>query len=247
MIMFQAQIKADYLKQLLEIIRNLTNEVKFAITDKSLQIKAVDTAHVAMVDLTLKSEAFEEFKATDCELGIDLEKLNDVLKLAGAGDIIALEHDEDKNRLITRVGKVTRRMSLLDASVLTDPKVPNLNLPVKIKIGAVELIQGIRASEPIADHISLIASPDGFELASQGDTDSVSLKLPKDMLEELECSETVKSLFALDYFSKMIKAVGPQESVLMNIGTDYPVKLEFNFAEKNGSATYLLAPRIESE
>jgi len=245
--MFQAQIKSEYLKQLLEIIRNLTNEVKFTVSDSGLKIKAVDTAHVAMVDLTLKSEGFEEFKADEVELGIDLEKLNDVLKLARADDMISLEHDDDKNRLITKVGNITRRMSLLDASVLTDPKVPNLNLPVKIKLKAHELLQGIRASEPISDHISLIASPDGFELASQGDTDSVSLKLPKDMIEELECKEVVKSLFALDYFSKMIKAVGPQESVMMNLGSDYPVKLEFNYADQKGSAIYLLAPRIESE
>jgi proliferating cell nuclear antigen len=245
--MFQAQIKQDFLRQLLDITRNLTNEVKFVISEADLKIKAVDTAHVAMVDLTLNADGFDEFKAKECELGIDLEKLNDVLKLAGSGDLISLEHDEDKNRLITRVGNITRRMSLLDASVLTEPKVPNLNLPVKIKLRATELLQGIKASEPIADHISLIASADGFELASQGDTDSVSLKLPKDMLEILECSETVKSLFALDYFSKMIKAVGQQESVMMNIGSDYPVKLEFTFADKHGSATYLLAPRIESE
>lgn len=245
--MFQAQIKSDHLKQLLEIIRNLTNEVKFILTESELKIKAVDTAHVAMVDLTLKKDGFEEYKAKDTELGIDLEKLIDVLKLAAAGDVISLEHDEDKNRLITHIGNITRRMSLLDASVLTEPKVPNLNLPVKIKIRATELLQGIRASEHISDHISLIASPDGFELASQGDTDSVSLKLPKDMLEELECPEVVKSLFALDYFAKMIKAVGPQESVMMNLGSDYPVKLEFTFADKNGSAIYLLAPRIESE
>jgi proliferating cell nuclear antigen len=245
--MFQAQIKSDHLKQLLEIIRNLTNEVKFVVTDAQLTIKAVDTAHVAMVDLNLGKDGFEEYKASDCQLGIDLEKLNDVLKLSNAGDVISLEHDEDKNRLITKIGNITRRMSLLDASVLTEPKVPNLNLPVKIKLKAVELLQGIRASEPISDHISLIASPDGFELAAQGDTDSVSLKLPKDMIETLECKEVVKSLFALDYFSKMIKAVGPQESVLMNLGSDYPVKLEFNFADQKGSATYLLAPRIESE
>ena len=162
--MFQAQIKSDHLKQLLEIIRNLTNEVKFVVTDAQLTIKAVDTAHVAMVDLNLGKDGFEEYKASDCQLGIDLEKLNDVLKLSNAGDVISLEHDEDKNRLITKIGNITRRMSLLDASVLTEPKVPNLNLPVKIKLKAVELLQGIRASEPISDHISLIASPDGFDL-----------------------------------------------------------------------------------
>ena len=39
-----------------------------------------DPAHVAMVDLSLGSKAFSEFKASDLELGLDLDKLKEILK-----------------------------------------------------------------------------------------------------------------------------------------------------------------------
>jgi proliferating cell nuclear antigen len=35
--------------------------------------------------------------------------------------------------------------------------------------------------------------------------------------------------------------------VSIDLGTDYPVKFTFNIAGGNGTITYLLAPRIESE
>ena len=163
------------------------------------------------------------------------------------GDDILMEHNEDRNQLVFQVGNITRRMSLVDTTGISDPKVPNLTLPVVVSVRTEELRQGIRASESVSDHIALTATSDGFEMASEGDTDSVDLKLPKDLLEELECKEEVRSLFPLDYFSNMIKAISTSTVVTMRMGNDYPVKMEFSIAGGKGEVTYLLAPRIESE
>jgi len=99
----------------------------------------------------------------------------------------------------------------------------------------------------VSDHISLTVTPEGFELSSKGDTDFVNLKLAKDLLKSIECSETVKSMFSLSYFSNMIKAVNPAEDVTLAMGTDYPVMMEFKIAQGNGAVKYLLAPRIEGD
>jgi proliferating cell nuclear antigen len=207
----------------------------------------VDPAHVAMIDLSLKSSAFENFKASETELGVDISKMLDVLKLAKPSDLILINHDEEKNKLILKIANITRSMSLVDTTGMVEPKVPNLSLPVKVVVSTQELTQGIRASEAVSDHISLSATPDGFELSSEGDTDAVNLQLPKDLLDELECKENVKSLFSLDYFSNMVKSAQSSQAITMNLGTDFPVKIEFSLANDNGSVNYLLAPRIESE
>jgi proliferating cell nuclear antigen len=143
-------------------------------------------------------------------------------------------------------------MSLVDTAGMSDPKVPSLNLPAKVTVRADELRQGIRASESVSDHIALIAGPDGFEIVSEGDTDTVSHKVPKELLEELSAKETVRSLFPLDYFSNMVKAIpfgSPTEkaTVRLYLGSDYPVKMEFKIAGGKGEVKYLLAPRIESD
>ncbi|TET91535.1 MAG: proliferating cell nuclear antigen (pcna) [Methanomassiliicoccales archaeon] len=245
--MFNAKARSEVLKELIDVVSTLVDEVKLNIGKSGIAVKAVDPAHVAMVDLTLEKSAFEEYKGDETELGIDINKMREVLKLARAGEIISMEHDEDKNRLIMSVGNIVRRMSLVDTAGMSDPKVPNLDLPAKLTVRTDELRQGIRASESVSDHIALISSPDGFEMISEGDTDSVNLKLPKDLLEELDCKETVRSLFPLDYFSNMIKAVSSAESITMHLGNDYPVRMEFEIAGGKGAVKYLLAPRIESE
>jgi len=245
--MFAAKLKSDVLREVVDVVSPLVEEVKIGIDKNGLSIRAVDPAHVAMVDLSLDKKAFEEFKADEGELGLDVNKIKDVLKLARANEILSIKHDEDKNKLVMHVGNITRRMSLVDTAGMSDPKVPNLDLPAKVVVKTDELKQGIRASESVSDHIALTASAEGFEMNSEGDTDSVNLKLQKDLLDELVCKETVRSLFPLDYFSNMIKAMTTADVVTMGLGSDYPVKMEFEIAKGNGEVRYLLAPRIESE
>ena len=244
--MFQARTKADTLKEIVTIVSTLVDEAKFSITPDGIRLRAVDPAHVAMVDLKLNKEAFEEYKADESELGIDVTKLEQFLRLAKAGEIIDIVNDEEKRRLNVAVGNTTKRMSLIDTTGMSEPKVPNLNLPAKVTLKIEDISQGIKASESVSDHIALTVTKDSFEMVCEGDTDQVQMKLLKDQLIELECEEKVKSLFPLEYFSNMMRAIPSQAKITLNLGNDYPVKIEFKIAEGNGEVTYLLAPRIES-
>ena len=66
--MFNVKVKSDVIKGIIDVTSPLVNEAKFNITPKGISLKAVDPAHVAMVELTIKSNAFEEYKSTDMEL-----------------------------------------------------------------------------------------------------------------------------------------------------------------------------------
>jgi len=244
--MFQARTKADTLKELVTIISTLVDEAKLSIKPDGISIRAVDPAHVAMIDLKLDREAFEEYKADEVDLGIDVAKLEQFLRLARAGDLVDIMHDEDKRRLNVIVGNTTKRMSLIDTTGMTDPKMPNLNLPAKISLAIDDLMQGIRASESVSDHIALISTPDFFEMICEGDTDQVQLKLAKDQLIELTSDDKSRSLFPLEYFSSMMRSVPGGTNITLNMGVDYPVKIDFKIAEDKGEVTYFLAPRIES-
>jgi proliferating cell nuclear antigen len=244
--MFQARARAEILKEVVNVVSTLVDEAKFTVNADGLTLRAVDPAHIAMVDLTLGKDAFEEFKADESEIGIDIDKLSQFLKLAKAGDMVDLKHDEDKRKLKIMVGDITRHMSLIDTTGMSDPKVPNLELPASVTVRADDLMQGIRASETVSDHIALVASPDGFEMSCEGDMDQVHWRKAKKDLAALEAPSSVRSLFPLEYFSNMLKSVSSGSSVTMHLGSDYPVKMEFKIAGEKGEVRYLLAPRIES-
>jgi proliferating cell nuclear antigen len=244
--MFQAKARADILKEVVNVVSTLVDEAKFMVNADGLTLRAVDPAHIAMVDLQLGKDAFEEFKADETEIGIDIDKLSQFLKLAKADDIVDIKHDEEKRRLNFVVGDITRRMSLIDTTGMSDPKVPSLNLPAKLVVKVDDLVQGIKASESVSDHIALVANPDDFEMLCEGDMDQVQWKKSKKDLGMLESPSSVRSLFPLEYFSNMLKAVPSGSDVTMHLGNDYPVKVEFKIAGGKGSVGYLLAPRIES-
>jgi len=245
--MFNAKVKSEVLKGIIDVTSPLVSEVKFNINSKGISLRAVDPAHVAMIDLEINAKAFEEYKADDMELGIDMDKLAGIMRLSTLGDTISLEYDEKANRLIVKIGNLVRKMSLIDTAGMPDPKMPNLDLPAKAIIKASEISRGVRASEAVSDHLAVTVNKDNFELFAEGDTDTVNLKLPKDLLVKLTSDGKYKSLFSIDYFSNMIKPVKSEENVTIYLGNDNPVRVEFDIANKNGHVNYLLAPRIESE
>ncbi len=233
------------LKELTNLLLTLVNEAKFEFTGDGLVVKAVDPAHVAMIILKVEPQGFMEYEVEEEELGVDLDKVKDILKLASSGDTVEITREE--NKLTFQIGNLTRSMALIDTSSLSVPKVPNLVLPGKVVIPKSDFVNGIKAAETITDSIVLKLTPTEFEMYAQGDEDSVRLNMPKDMLKEIQCEEPLKSMYPVDYLLKLAKAMDSADYVTIYLGTDYPVKIVFDIVNGNGEATYLLAPRIEGE
>ena len=242
---FRAICKAEVVRSVIDTLSTMVDEAKFQLSPEGITVRAVDAAHVAMVDLTLSKAAFKNYEAEETEIGLDIDKLKDATKLASADDEVEFELED--GRLKIRIGNLVRRMSLVDTGGMTDPKVPNLDLPALIRLPGNELERGIKAAEGVSDHVALTATPESFELSASGDMDSVDLKLDKAALVELTVDgEDVRSLFSLDYFSSMTKVARNAGTVTLHLGNDYPVRMGFEFANGEGSVMYLLAPRIES-
>ncbi len=245
--MFHVVAKVEILKEIVEVVRTIIDEVKITFQPEELTIRAVDPGHISMIDLTVTSGAFETYEVEDhVELGVNIEKLRSFLKLAASGTDIQLKISESTHELIISFGHIERKMLLIDIDNLTEPKMPDLNLPGIVTIEAKELKQVIDISQDISDHIRLVLEPDKFIVENTGDTGSAKLELPKDNVEELVCKEHIKSSFALDYFSKMIRSVAKSDFITLEMANDHPIKMKFTMAEQNGLALYLLAPRIES-
>jgi len=243
--MFEVSVKMDVLKEIVGVISTLVEEVKFNVSPTGVSIKAVDPAHVAMLVMDLKPEAFERYQADEMAFAIEVDKLKDLLKLGGAGDVVEMSYDGEKSRLIARLGNLKKEMSLLDLAGMSDPKVPQLNLEAYVVLSVDDLSRGIKASETVSEHVALAAEKDRFTISAAGDRDTAELVLGKDELVDINAPDTMRSLFSLDYFSAMVKAISSKEPVKIYLGKEYPLKMIFPVAEGNGEVVYLLAPRIE--
>jgi proliferating cell nuclear antigen len=243
--MFNAQIKSERLKDTAEVLSVMVKEAKLRLMPQGISVNAVDPANVAMVSLDLTKDAFDSFEATDGEIGIDLVKLNGIMEMAAKDDIIKLELDENAHKLIVQMRGLAYTISLLDpSSIRKEPKVPILDLPAHIVLKGEDFKRAIKAAEKVGDYMDIGVKGDVFFMEADGDTDKVLMELRKEQLIDIASGEA-KSLFSLDYLSDISKTAGKAGEVTLDVGKDYPMKINFAFAEGRGHASYMLAPRVE--
>lgn len=245
---FKAKINAGSFKDSIESISRLVDEIKLNIKDEGITSKSADPANVAMVIFKLQKEGFDEFNVEEeMTIGLDLNRLEDILGVASTSDQITME-SEDGSKLSISVSGFEYNISLLDPSTIQqEPKVPDLDLPAEIYIEGNKIRKAVRASEKVSDYVILSTENDKFIISAEGDNDSVKMELGSDKLIDMKTEEDVRSIFSLDYLSDMSKSIKKASEVQIRLGTDYPVKINFKIANEDGEIEYLLAPRIESE
>lgn len=244
--MFKAVINAETLRDAIEAVSSLVDEVKFSLSEKGIELKAVDPANVAMVSLKIGAEAFDYFKATQGEIGVDLVRLSDVLSMADKGETVQLELDEESHKLKIGVGSLSYTLSLIDPTAIRkEPRIPELDLPAHVTLPGGELRRAVKAAEKVSDHVILGVSDEGFYMEAKGDIDSLKLKIPSTELLGMKPGEA-RSLFSLDYLEDMSKSIGKAGEVTLELGIDYPLRVNFRIGQ-SVEINYLLAPRIEQE
>ena len=246
--MFTAIVRADTLQATLDSVGVLVDECKIHLTEDGLEIRAVDPANVGMVDLSLEAEAFESYEADGGLIGVNLVRLKDIAGMAGGDQLVHLDLDEETRKLHISIDGLEYTLALIDPeSIREEPDLPDLDLSATIVIEGRDIDRAVTAADMVSDHIEL-GVEEGDELfyvAAEGDTDDVHLELGQDDLIDL-VTGPASSLFSLDYLQDMNKAIPKDTEVTMELGEEFPVKLHFDYAEGQGSVTYMLAPRIQS-
>ena len=247
--MLKATIDADIFREFIDAISALVPECRLHTTENGLTTRAVDTANVAMVGLELRKEAFDSYKATTSQLGIDLSKMKNIFNMAGKGDLISLDLPDNAQKMSVAVHGYHYSVTLLDTNTIRkDPNPPTINLPGKIEIAGEDFNNAMKAAAVISDKIALGINPkeQTFYLVAEGDTDNIRREFSKDELKSLTPNEA-RSLFSLDYLKDMGKVMSRASEVEIFLGIDHPVRFSFDIAGGNGHVEYLLAPRIEAD
>jgi len=224
-------------------------ECRLHTDENGMITRAVDTANVAMISLTLKKEAFESYSSTKNELGLDIAKMKNIFGMMGKNDIITLELPEESHKLKISFEGYRYSLTLLDANTIRkDPNPPNIDLPGKVVLSGAELNNAIKAASVVSDKIALGIDPAAqvFYMTAEGDTDHIRREFGKGEVNFLNAVEA-RSLFSLDYLKDMGKVMNRAAEVEVSLGMDHPAKFSFYIAGGNGHVEYLLAPRIEAD
>ena len=245
---FKASLKgASILANPLSSIAELIDEGLFKITPEGLSLTAADRAMVAVTDFNLSKSAFESFEVEgDQSIGISLGNFLNVLKRASGKDVINFELKDNKlNVEIVGGGKRRFVVPLLEITQDEIPQIDQLEFATTAEVKSSTLQSGIDDAEIVSDSVILHSSNDKFVMRAEGDVSSAELELEKgsEDLVSMESGSDSKSRYPLDYFKKMMKAAKIADSVTLQFGQDYPMKLSFKDGDK-ASLQFVLAPRV---
>jgi proliferating cell nuclear antigen len=247
--MFRATLAdVSLLKEPLGSIAEIIDEGLFRITNEGIRFTAADRAMVAVVDFFISCSAFEKFELDhDQKMGLNMANFLSVIRRAGSGDKLTLDLKDAKLQVLLEGGSKRRFVvPLLDIGDEEIPPVDQLEFKTKVVLKTDALQNGISDAEIISDSIIFETSPTRFGMVSEGDVSKFDLELQKGdpALVELTTTESVKARYALDYLKKMAKAAKLADTVTLEHGQDYPMRIAFKSGDK-AMLRFILAPRVQ--
>ncbi len=92
-----------YLKDSISIISDLVSTAKFTVRPEAMELVAMDSANVAMVVFQLFSSTFVEYDVKkEVDLNIDLSLLKQILRRAKSSDILTLELEDHRLKVMMK-------------------------------------------------------------------------------------------------------------------------------------------------
>jgi proliferating cell nuclear antigen len=249
--MFKAVLSdVDVLKNSIPIISEIIDEGLFRVDQNGISMLSPDRAMVAVIDFKILSTAFDEFKVQGEDyLGLNMSSFAAVIKRAKTGDKIEIAREEGGNSLrITIKGNGIRtfEVPLLDTKT-EKPPVDKLAFTSRVELESRIVEEGISDADIITDSLFMEADPTKFKMSAKGDVSSSHLEVTKQDkgLLDIKATSNVKAQYPLDYLKKMIKASKLSEQMVLEFGSNYPLRMGFKSIDKV-QLSFILAPRVET-
>ncbi|XP_067670767.1 proliferating cell nuclear antigen-like [Haliotis asinina] len=258
--MFEARLnQGSLLKKIMEAIKELLNEAIFDCQSTGVTLQAMDSSHVSLVSLNLRSEGFESYRCDrNLSMGINLQTMSKMLRCAANDDIVTIKADDagDKVKLVfespnnEKVSDYEMKLLDLDTEHLG---IPDTEYSCVVKLPAAEFQRICRDLSQIGDSVVISCAKEGVSFSASGDLGTGNIKLAQkasaDKEEEaviVEMNQSVCLTFACRYLNFFTKATPLSPQVTLSMSQDVPLVVEYKI-EDMGYLRYYLAPKIEDQ
>jgi proliferating cell nuclear antigen len=264
--MFEARlIQGALFKKIIESIRELVKDANIDCSESGLSMQAMDSSHVALVALVLRSDGFDHYRCDRAlSLGLQLESLGKVLRCAGSDDILTIKA-EDAGEKLTLIFESESQDRISDFELgLMDIDSEHLGIPEQeytatVKMPSSEFQRIIRDLQILGDTCTVSVTKEGVKFSTGGDIGQGNVMLrPTASAEKeddevtIQMEEPVELTFALRYLNLFTKATPLGGHMTLSMSPDVPVVVEYPICvdkggEGVGHVRYYLAPKIDEE
>lgn len=221
------------------------DEAGIRFADDGLHTLAVDAANAAMVDTTLTAGVTESFDVeTETTVGVNLERLSDILDIPDAGDVISIRLDTETMKLNVAGEGFEYDYATIDPDLLRNgPDLPDLESSTDVTLSVADLERAVSGIEMVDNRVLLQSDGETLQLVGDGDTDDVRFSFDGDGVEAVDALDEFGTYYSLDYSKSLIEAIDG-DARLRTPGTELPLRIDTD--EDHGPVTFLVAPRVDT-
>lgn len=223
----------------------------------------MDQAHVCLVTMTLRAQAFEMFRCDrPLSMGINIASFSKIMKCAGADDDVKIVADDSgpdcaefifENSSADRVAHFELKLMDIDQDTMNVPDDDEYQAIVNMPSADYRRIFSDLAI--IGDTITIDVTKNNACFSVEGDIGTGSLNIQQSEGADgddkhpvtINLNEPVKMTFPGKYLNMFTKAVPMSESVTLCIQDQHPLAIEFTLPGELGFVRYFLAPKIDQE
>lgn len=256
--MFEARLaQGSLLKKVLESIKDLLNEGTWDCNSNGMSLQAMDSSHVSLVSLMLRSDGFDTYRCDrNLSMGINLSSMSKILKCACNDDAITVKAGDNADTVTfmfespngDKVSDYEMKLMDLDSEHLG---IPETDYSAVVKMPAGEFQRICRDLSQIGESVVICCTKEGVKFSASGDLGTGNVKLAQtanvdkeDEAVVIEMQEAVTLTFALRYLNFFTKATPLSGQVSLSMSPDVPLVVEYKIGDM-GYVRYYLAPKIE--
>ncbi len=235
--MVEVVLEAELFKTMLKGLNALVSEARVVFSEEGIKSHVIDPSNVAMLLIYVPVASTEAYTVdTETEVGIDVNRLSDIVKSFKKRDIVSISLKDESLELKNNTLKYT--IQTIDPSTLRKAKTPELELPAKVVLDAQEFKNAITYCSKVADSVVFSVEDGKFTIFARGDIESVRVEPVTIEINDAKA----KAMFSLEWLSHIAKTFPKEATLNIRLGDNLPVELG---VVKNLIMTFYIAPRIE--
>lgn len=236
-------INVDYFKTLINFIKQFVEEVNIKIRKDGIEILAMDSSHISLVNIFLPCNYFNKYNCIEPEIfGVNLTLFSKIINTGNINDELKIIFDSDYIEFTFYNKSYTKIYNLKLIEI--DEEELNITEPedtTKIQLSSKMFHNFIKDFNDVGEIMNIKIKDGSIFMESKGEMTGLNLELMKPYtasnLKDIETSYDCK------YIHMFSKGYNITPEVELTLHSEYPLKLSYEFM--NGAyINYHIAPKI---
>jgi len=244
--------------KIVNAISEVVVDVNIHCRESGMSLQAMDSSHVSLVSMLLRSEGFEPWECSEgCMLGIHLDHLTRLLRCMHTKDSLEMSYTNGekldfvfKSLTEERVAHFSLKLMEVDAEHLG---IPETDYNTCVRMPSTEFLRICRDLS-FGDTLTIKVTKDEISFSAMGDLGSGTMSLRNSTATDeeepeatlIDSRDDISQQFALRYLQNFTKATPLSKVVTLRMSPDVPLLVEYSIDEI-GYVRYYLAPKIDVE